>query len=247
MTVSAACLWLNLGRHLSCLHRPLLRELSYSAQVACWDYCSEPDEPASFDLPLALLHEYLSAQPEPVHLAGHGLSGGLGLLYARRYPEHVRSLTLLGVAPDAAVGWQSHYYSHRRRLRCDRTLILSMMASYLFGESLRSVARELVCRLRRELDEAPSPHSLLQDGQLPIGGVPAPLLVCGSQDDPVIVPELLNHWQLWMKPGDQRWQCPGGRHFFHYFYPHQVSRRMLQFWQTAALPQPTSQVRSHRP
>jgi pimeloyl-ACP methyl ester carboxylesterase len=240
MSLSTRCLWLNLGSHLSCLHRPLLRELSFSTQVAQWDYASEPDEPASLDLPLALLHDYLRSQAEPLHLAGHGMSGVLGLLYARRYPERVKSLTLLGVGPDPAISWQSHYYGHRRQLRCDRTLILSMMVSYLLGESVRSIARELVCRLQRELDEAPSPHSLLRDGPIPAGGISAPLLVCGSQDDPVITPERLSHWQLWMKPDDRYWQCPGGRHFFHYFYTRQVSRTMVQFWQQITPPHPGS-------
>ncbi|HEY9876922.1 MAG TPA: alpha/beta hydrolase [Leptolyngbyaceae cyanobacterium] len=229
-------LWLNLGSSLRCLHRPLLRELSYRAKVAQWDYQQTLDEPASLEIPLTMLHDSLKGMNHPVHLAGHGLSGVLALLYARRHPDHVKSLTLLSVGPRPAISWQSHYYMNRRLLCCDRTLVLSVMVSRLFGESVRPLARELACRLQADLDTSPSPHSLLWDGDIPPGGSPVPLLVCGSQDDSVIGPDMLTHWQHWMNPyrGDQIWQCPEGRHFFHYFQPKQVSRAILQFWQHSA-------------
>jgi pimeloyl-ACP methyl ester carboxylesterase len=204
-------------------------------QVAQWDYQQDLDEPACIEVPLRLLHEYLQEQGHPVHLAGHGISGALALLYAQRYPDRVRSLVLLGVSPCPAVCWQSYYYSNRWMLNCDRTFVLSMMVSQLFGEAVRSITRELVCRLKRELDETPSPHSLFRKGDLPItdASVPVPLLVCGSQNDVVIPPETLTAWQSLLKPerGDSLWQCPSGRHFFHYFQPKQVSQVMAQFWQ----------------
>lgn len=229
-------LWLNSSPSLRCLHRPLLRELSYRTQVAQWDYQQSLDEPASLDLPLTLLHDYLKGLAHPVHLAGHGLSGALGLLYARQHPERIKSLTLLSVGPHPAISWQTHYYMNRRLLCCDRTLVLAIMVSHLFGESMRPLARELVCRLQADLDESPSPHSLLWDGEIAAGDCPVPLMVCGSQDDSVISPELLAHWQHWMNPyrGDQIWQCPEGKHFFHYFQAKAVSRAMLRFWQQIA-------------
>lgn len=226
-------LWLNLGSHLRCLHRPLLRELSHRLTVSQWDYQQSLDEPACLEIPLVLLHDYLKNQNQPVHLAGHGLSGALAVRYAQRYPNHVRSLTLLGVSPSLEFCWQSHYYMNRRMLNCDRSFVFSAMVSHLFGETVRPYARELASRLRRELDETPSPHSLLGDRSMPLGNVPVPLLVCGSQDDIVISPENLLTWQHLMNPyrGDYLWQCPEGRHFFHYFNPKEVGQIMVKFWQ----------------
>lgn len=233
MVVDENLLWLNLGSHLCCLHRPLLRELAHWMSVAQWDYRQGLDEPACLELPLALLHDYLKSKNHPVHLAGHGLSGALALLYAQHYPDQVRSLILLGVSPRPAICWQSHYYRHRRMLNCDRSFILAMMVSHLFGEAVRPITRELVCRLKGELDETPCPHSLLHDGNISVAQSPVPLLVCGSQDDVVVSPETLLTWQHLMNPyrGDRLWQCPGGGHFFHYFHAQQVSQAMVHFWQ----------------
>jgi len=233
MALTHKVLWLNLSRHLGCLHRPLLRELSCWTSVLRWDYVQSLDESASLTVPLALLHEFLSEHGQPVHLAGHGLSGTLGLLYARQHPEWVKSLTLLGVGPQPAHCWQAHYYAHRRLLRCDRAFVLSLMVSQLFGESVRSISRELVGRLQRDLDQTPSPHSLLQRGEIAAGGAPVPLLICGSQDDTVVGPDCLTQWQTWLHPdrGDTLWLCPGGQHFFHYYYAKPASRRMVRWWQ----------------
>lgn len=226
-------LWLNLSRHLGCLDRPLLRELAYWTPVFRWDYVQSLDESASLEVPLALLDAFLRDQAQPVHLAGHGLSGALGLLYARRYPDRVKSLTLLGVGPQPAHCWQSEYYAHRRLLRCDRAFVLSVMVSQLFGEAVRSISRELVGRLQRDLDESPSPHSLFHRGEIEAGGAPVPLLICGSEDDAIVGPDWLGQWQSYLVPdrGDTLWYCPSGRHFFHYGQAKAVSRVMVQWWQ----------------
>lgn len=235
-------LWLNLGRHLRSLHRPLLRELAQGMEVAQWDYQQSLDEPACLDLPLTLLHDYLQDQPQPVHLAGHGISGVLAILYAQRYPDYVRSLSLLGVGPCLAACWQAHYYRNRWMLTCDYSFVLSLTVSQLFGAAARPITRELVDRLRRDLDETPFPHSLFGSGDLGVNNVPVPLLVCGSQDDVVIDPETLLTWQHLMNPyrGDRIWQCPSGGHFFHYFHPKWVSQVMLQFWQRLLSSRPPS-------
>ncbi|WP_448572208.1 alpha/beta fold hydrolase [Trichothermofontia sp.] len=233
MTLARKVLWLNLSRHLGCLHRPLLRELVNWTSVLQWDYVQGLDEPASLAVPLGLLREFLVDHGQPVHLAGHGLSGALGLLYARQYPEQVASLTLLGVGPQPDHCWQSCYYAHRRLLRCDRALVLSIMVSQLFGESVRSISRELVGRLQRDLDETPSPHSLLYQGKIAEGSAPVPLLICGSQDDAIVGPERLSQWQTWLHTdrGDRMWSCPSGRHFFHYCHAKLVCRVMVPWWQ----------------
>jgi len=242
MPSTETVLWLNLSRGLRCLHRPLLRELSRYHSVAQWDYQQGLDEPASLDEPLTLLHDHLKSKSTPTHLAGHGLSGVLGLLYARQYPERVKSLTLLAVGPQPDILWQSHYYTHRRLLGCNRDLVFSMLVSQLFGESVRSIAQELACRLKYDLDETPSPHSLLQDGEISAGGAPVPIFACGSADDVVVGSDTLERWRQWLSPDQQDavWQCPSGKHFFHYFHANQVCRAMVNFWRSLEVSSPSA-------
>ncbi|HEY9894816.1 MAG TPA: alpha/beta hydrolase, partial [Candidatus Sericytochromatia bacterium] len=40
----------------------------------------------------------------------------------------------------------------------------------------------------------------------------------------------LQEWLECFKSDDALWQCPDGRHFFHYFYPEAVGEQLLQFW-----------------
>lgn len=229
-------LWLNLSPSLRCLNRPLLQALLRRGSLAQWDYHQTLDEPASLEVALELLDDYLQSVEQPIHLAGHGLSGVLGLLYAQWQPQRVRSLTLLGVSPRLTMTWHAHYYASRRLLDCDRTLVLSMMVAHLFGESMRAIAPELSRRLQADLETSPCPHSLLWDGNIPMATVPVPLLVCGSQDDVIVGPEDLTQWQPWMHPqrGDFICSCEQGRHFFHYFQPQWVSRVMVRFWRQVA-------------
>ena len=80
-----------------------------------------------------------------------------------------------------------------------------------------------------------SPHSLYQRFSLFPGDVPVPLLVCGSENDFVIDPNLLEGWQPWLKEGDRIWLSARGRYFFHYFHPQQVSEQITNFWHSSTL------------
>ncbi|MHC5733019.1 MAG: alpha/beta fold hydrolase, partial [Nostoc sp.] len=77
-----------------------------------------------------------------MHLIGHSTGGLLGLLYTRRYPEKVKSLTLLAVGADAALDWQAHYYTHRPFL--SRQKILTTMVYNLFGYQNEDTVKRLV-------------------------------------------------------------------------------------------------------
>jgi pimeloyl-ACP methyl ester carboxylesterase len=72
---------------------PLLRSLSRQYAIAQWEYCQNPDEPIDLNLAVASLHEYLQTCQGALHLVGHGIAGLVGWLYARQYPEQVRSLS----------------------------------------------------------------------------------------------------------------------------------------------------------
>jgi pimeloyl-ACP methyl ester carboxylesterase len=196
-----------------------------------WQYCQGPDEGSSLSNAVQLLHDYLEQANQPIHLMGHGISGVIGLLYARLYPDRVRSLTLLSVAEQPAMTWQTHYYVQRHLMSCSRQQVLAFMVRNLFGAELPYDIKTLMRALDRDLAEAPCFHSLFSVVDLPKGGILAPLMVCGSQTDTVVHPPALLEWRHWLKPTDRLWECPNGRHFFHYFQPHQVAEQVLQFWQ----------------
>lgn len=227
-------LWLTVSPSFKCFDRPTLRCLSKQVAIAQWEYCQSPDEACSFESALVLLHDYLKQRDRPIDLIGHSTSGLLGLLYAQRHPERVRSLTLLSVGFHPAQTWQSHYYVQRQLLPCNREKILAHLTHGLFGYQERSMLSTLVKVLEMDLDRALSPHSLLRQISLPPIEVDVPLLVCGSVDDCVVTPSELQRWQQHLLKDDLQsrlWLCPGGRHFFHYTYSEQVSQEILKFWQ----------------
>ena len=189
------------------------------------------------------MHDYLKSWERPLHLLGHGTGGLLSLLYARRHPERVRSLTLLSVGAYPTVDWQAHYYALLRLLPCSRECLLMQMVYLLMGHQSPSVAKQFKKVLDRDLSNSLSPHNLYQGVSLNPGGVSVPMLVCAGQDDLVIDPNLLQGWSTYLKPGDRLWQCPSGRYFFHYFQPELVRETIVNFWHSGEIsPQSSSQA-----
>lgn len=236
MSIIPDVLWLNTSPSLQCFHRPLLFNLSQHLTVAQWEYCQTQDEPSSLDVALELLHDYLQVCG-PIHLIGHSTSGLLGLLYARRYPDKVKSLTLLAVGTDPTVDWQAHYYNHRQIM--SRQRVLTSMAYNLFGSHDKCTINSFIKRLYKDLYCSLSPHSLLQRISLPTSGVPVPLMVCGGTDDMIVEPADFQGWKEYFKAGDRLWLCPQGKHFFHYSQFQLVGEQIINFWkfthQTALL------------
>jgi len=227
-------LCISASPHLQVFDRPLLQSLAKQGAIAQWEYQQTPDEPCSLDVALVLLHDYLKHRDRPIHLIGHGISGLLALLYAQRNPERVQSLTLLSVGAYPAVDWQAHYYAQRRLLPCSRQMLLTRMVDILFGRSSLSIVKALVKILEQDLDHSLSPHSLVKCMNLAPIRVSVPLLVCGSVDDFVVDPHQLRMWRQYFSEESiaQLWVCPGGRYFFHYFHPHQVGERIVNFWRS---------------
>lgn len=236
MSAFPDALLINTSPSFQKLHGQLCAALAQVATVGCWEYQQTADEPLSLEIGVTLLHDYLKSSDRPLHLLGHGSSGCLALLYARRHPERVRSLTLLAVGAHPAVDWHAHYYARLQLLPCSRRTILRQMACGLFGHCSQPVERELVELLDRDLRTALSPHTLFRRVQVEAGGVSVPLLACGSQDDPIVAPNALSDWQSWLKPSDAIWLCPSGRYFFHHRYPKLTARRIAEFWQTLDSP-----------
>ncbi|NEP40096.1 MAG: alpha/beta hydrolase [Okeania sp. SIO2H7] len=224
-------LCLNVSPSLQVFDKPLLRYLSTKLITAQWEYSQSQDDPCLLDVAVTMLHDYLKFRNRPIHLIGHSMGGLLGLLYARRHPERVRSLTLLAVGVYPAVNWQAHYYVYRQLFPFSREKIIAQMVESLFGYRYPKNCKKLAKVLEEDLDYSLSPHSLLKTISVEASGVEVPLMVCGSQDDFVVDPHSLQGWQFYLKKSDRIWQCPQGRHFFHCFYPQLVGEQIMDFWQ----------------
>lgn len=234
-------LWINVSAPLQGLDRPLLQILSQHTLIAQWEYIQTSDEPNSLETALVVLQDYLKDHNRPIHLLGHSTGGLLGLLYARQHPERVRSLTLFSVGVNPAIDWQSHYYTQRRLLPCDQQTILQQMVYSLLGFFPKDTTQTLLKLLEQDLYQSLSPHSLVRSMSLLPISVEIPLLVCGSVDDVVVDPNQLRGWRQYLYHSASRlWVCPGGRYFFHYFYPEQVSEQIIQFWSTVLSSKPAS-------
>jgi pimeloyl-ACP methyl ester carboxylesterase len=224
-------LWVSASPSLKYFHRRLLNNLSKVVELEFWEYYQTLDEGSSIESAVNLLDEHLSKFDRSVHLIGHGIGGIIALIYARKYPTQVTSLTLLSVAVQPAIDWHSYYYDRLRFLPSSRECILKSIASNLFPSTCASHIHGLVNRLERDLVEAPSNHSLFQSNILAEGGVEMPLMVCGSQDDPVIALPALSGWNSYLKSVDTIWRSTTGGHFFHHFYSDLTSYQIQQFWQ----------------
>jgi pimeloyl-ACP methyl ester carboxylesterase len=231
-TPKSQALWLNTSPFFQRFEKPLTDYLSKQVSIAKWQYYQTQDEPCSLDVALTLLHDYLKCSSQPIHLIGHSTGGLLGMLYAQKYPERVKSLTVLGVGVNPAVDWQAHYYALREILPCSREMILMQMVHNLFGCQSRERANSLANILEKDLDTSPSPHSLYKRFSTPPSGVSMPLLVCGSQDDVIVDSNSLQGWRKYFKLDDRLLEFTEGRHFFHYFFPERVGDEILAFWQS---------------
>jgi pimeloyl-ACP methyl ester carboxylesterase len=228
---STVPVWINANPSFKRFDNRIVRYLSNQLPIAYWEYNQDRDEPSSLTIALTLLHDYLKTVSEPIDLIGHSTGGLLGLLYARKYPDRVKSLTLLGVGFDPAIDWQAHYYQMRKLLPCSQNILLARMVQMMFGHQDRINTRCLIKILQEDLYTAPSAHSLYQLDRIDPGGVSMPLMVCGSENDGIVAPPALQRWSNSLKDGDVLLINPLGHHFFHYFFPEQTGRQVIKFWQ----------------
>ncbi|MEA5464575.1 alpha/beta fold hydrolase [Leptothoe sp. PORK10 BA2] len=226
-----AALWLTVSPSLKKFDQRLLSNLSKRILVARWEYIQTVDEPCCLEVVIRLLHDYLQGCDglEPVHLVGHGLSGIVGWLYAQRYPQYVRSLTLLSVGVNPAVNWHAHYYALRQLLPCSREIVLAQMVRMLFGSRSCDITRALVQVLAQDLDAGFALHSLVNCQAIKGAKIQPPLLVCQGGHDALV--DSAERWQPLLKSGDRVWTCPNSHHFFHFDYPRLVEAKLLNYWQ----------------
>lgn len=212
---------------------PLLRSLSRQYAIAQWEHCLSPDEPADLNLAIASLHEYLQTFNGDVHLIGHSIAGLVGWLYARQYPERVKSLTLLSVGINLASSWHTHYYEQRHLIGCSREIMLMRTAFYLFGYRDKEMLYWLAELLKQDLDNSLIPHSLYAPVSIESTPISVPMLICGAMDDYVSGSGGENSCQKWrsrLKDSDRLWMVNQGKHFFHYSQWQPVSQQIRSFW-----------------
>jgi pimeloyl-ACP methyl ester carboxylesterase len=224
--------WLSTSPALKRFDQPLLQYLSGYMPIAQWEYQQTRDEGSSVDQAVLLLYDFLATCPDAVHLAGHGISGAIALTFARRYPQKVRSLTLLAVASQPANTWQAHYYFQRQMFTISREQVLANSVRNLFGKQPSHTTKKLMTALDKDLEQSPSPHSLFKLVYLPKGGVSMPMMVCGSKTDSIVNSPALHDWRNWLKPEDKLWEFAQGYHFFHYFHPQEVGEQIVNFCQS---------------
>ncbi|MEM6520121.1 MAG: alpha/beta hydrolase [Cyanobacteria bacterium P01_D01_bin.71] len=231
-------LWLSVNPSFRRFEQQLLVPLSRDRAVDHWGYSQTPDEPSDLEVALTLLHDHVKSCDHPLHLIGHSTGGLVGLLYARRFPRRVKSLTLLAVGVQATLDWKAYYYKQLDLLPCSRTRVLAQMIHSLFGRQRRHCLAGLLELLERDLTESLSLHSPLQQFNLLPKDVPVPLLVCGGQADPIVDLEQIQGWYPWFKQGDRVWLCPNGQHFFHATHPQITATEIMDFWQEIDIRQP---------
>ncbi|MGD1919065.1 MAG: alpha/beta fold hydrolase [Pleurocapsa sp.] len=227
---STAPVWINANPSFKYFDGRIIRYLSNQIPIAYWEYDQDLDEASSLDVALTLLHDYLKSKSQEINLIGHGTGGLLGLLYARKYPHRVKSLTLLGVGCAPAIDWQAHYYHMRKMLPCSQDTLLGRIVQMMFGKQSCANTSNLVKILKKDLQTAPTRHSLFQIDLVRSGGVSMPMMVCGSDNDSIVDLPTLQRWSNYLKEDDLLWTTPMGHHFFHYFFPELTGRQIIKFW-----------------
>jgi pimeloyl-ACP methyl ester carboxylesterase len=235
-SLTTAPVWINANPSFKQFDGRIIRYLSQQIPIAYWEYNQELDEASSLEIALTLLHDYLKSKSQAIDLVGHGTGGLLGLLYARQYPQRVKSLTVLGVGSAPTIDWQAHYYQMRKLLPCSQETILVRMVQMMFGYQSKTNTEKLVEILKQDLSTAPTAHSLYQLNRIESGGVSMPMMVCGSDNDGICDRSAIQGWSDYLKDDDCLWTNSLGHHFFHYFFPESTGRKIIKFWQKIEQP-----------
>ncbi len=248
-------LWLSVSPYLKCFDRRLLSQLVKIAPVRQWEYSQTVDEPCCVDSVVVALHDYVSDRANleersgnphyQIHLLGHGVSGVVALLYARRHPERVASLTLLSVNAMPAVNWQAHYYALRQLLPCSREIVLAQMSRNLFGNQPARFYKALAQLLEKDLDSNLTLHSLAHHTEIPAEKTEVPLLVCNGANDSIVCSQKQT-WHDVMKPGDRLWQCPEGNHFFQFHHAEATAKVIIEHISHISHPPQTQRASDER-
>ena len=143
MSMYGDIVWASGSPYLRCLHLPLLKKLFRHTNVSVWEYVQSLDESACLETAVELLHSYLKKRKSPINLIGHDIGGTIALIFARQYPQYVKSLTLLSVAAQPAKTWHVNYYQQRQIYTQNQGEALSNTLHHIFGDNFPCPRRNL--------------------------------------------------------------------------------------------------------
>ncbi|WP_114994346.1 alpha/beta fold hydrolase [Synechococcus sp. UW179A] len=210
-------LWIDLQPTLHCLNKRVAQLLSRSFAVQRWSFQHDLDESCSVQTVLELLRQTLVASSEPMHLVGHGISGTVACLFAEKYPDLVKSLTLLSVDTLSANHWSSHYLDMRSQLPTSRQAILSHLSSLLFSSNNSRSTEIVPCLLAKCLDTEFIQGSIVNQQTIKNLQTPeVPTLVLNGEFDFVVDINSHDRWSETLKSGDRYVCMKNGRHFFQF-------------------------------
>ena len=223
-------LWVDLQPSLYCLNKRVAQYLSRKRQVKRWSFQHDLDESCNEETVYDLLCETLQNDDNKYHIIGHGLSGTLACKFAQKYPQKLKSLTLLSVDTHTSNHWSSHYLKIRSQLPCSRTQVLSHLSSLLFHQSNARAAAAFPCLLAKCLDSEYIQGSVISQytrDELIIPSIP--VLIINGQHDFVVDENSRHRWVKKLKPGDCYQSINKGRHFFQFSHSQSTVQRINAF------------------
>ena len=249
-------LWIDLQPSLYCLFKRTAQTLGQRFGVRRWSFEHDPDESCDVDVIHYFLKQTIENSPEPVHLVGHGLSGTVAYLYAKKYPKNIASISLLSVDIHSNNQWTSHYQSMRSQLPCSRFHILSHLSRLLIDTHADHVQNIISRLLAKCLDNDFVSGSIVQNNEIEnLGKISIPTLIINGGKDFVVDNHCRKRWEEHLKPGDCYRQINNGRHFFPFSEWSQTSKMIESFiemipgkntfstsntWQTLSISKPNS-------
>ena len=223
-------LWIDLQPSLYCLFKRTAHSLGQRYDVKRWSFEHDPDESCDIDIAHALLKQTIEKSIVPVHLVGHGISGTIAYLYAKKYPKNISSVSLLSVDSNSNNQWTTHYQSMRSQLPCSRYHILSHLSRLLIDTHAEHVHTIISRLLAKCLDSDFVNGSIIGNTKIEnLSKSEIPTLVINGGKDFVVDPCSFNRWKVNLKPGDCYQQIVGGRHFFPFNEWNQTSKMIESF------------------
>ena len=170
--------------------------------------------------------EYLKTPK--IHLVGLSMGGRIARNFALRYPERLKSLTLVSTNPgfDAMSTKDVQRFVTERRSRTAQNLqkLLGSRASRAaYEELLDSIERIHDASYQKTLEA-----SVAQDRAAPIEKISVPTLVMAGEEDTVYPPELAREMARRI-PGAQLLMFEGTGHLANLEQPERFNRALLDF------------------
>lgn len=238
--------WLDAQPSLYCFNHKLAVLLSRTRAIRRWSFQHDPDESCSMETIHNFLAQSLEDFQEPPHLIAHGLSGTIACLFAHRYTELIRSVTVLSVDTLSCNHWHNHYLAMRSKLPCSRSQILSQLSLNMLSKENLRINSSLSQSLERCLDFDYTPGSIVGQQEINCLTPPdVPMLILNGKNDFVVDAGSLERWKSILKAGDCIDLIHQGRHFFQYSKAAEVAQKINTFIELTGIGQFPDFISSH--